>query len=105
MLFVKYLSDVHDDKMDAYLQKYSGDLERAKRAMKHERFVVPEQSHFRYLFDNRNASNIGEMINIALTDLKKQIGRNCTAKMGQGFSKTLILITISWARKRTKIPV
>ena len=25
MLFIKYLSDVHDDKYEAYLQKYNGD--------------------------------------------------------------------------------
>jgi type I restriction enzyme M protein len=69
MLFIKYLSDVHDDKNEAYLKKYSGDKERAKRAMQHERFVVPETSHFKYLFDNRNETNIGELIDIALADL------------------------------------
>ena len=34
--------------------------------MKHERFVVPENSHFKYLFEHRNEVNIGELINIAL---------------------------------------
>ena len=33
--------------------------------MQHKRFVVPEHSHFRFLFDNRNESNIGELINEA----------------------------------------
>lgn len=33
MLFIKYLSDVHDDKFEAYLKKYNGEQERAKRAM------------------------------------------------------------------------
>ena len=51
MLFVKYLSDVHDDKMEGYLAKYNGDMERAQRAMEHERFKVPPQSHFKFLFD------------------------------------------------------
>jgi type I restriction enzyme M protein len=69
MLFVKYLSDVHDDKYEAHLKKYGGDKERADRVMKHERFVVPEQSHFNYLFDHRNELNIGELIDIALEDL------------------------------------
>ena len=27
MLFIKYLSDVSDDKIEAYLQKYNGDAE------------------------------------------------------------------------------
>ena len=69
MLFVKYLSDVYDDKYKNYLDKYNGDIERAKRAMSHERFVVPENSHFKFLFDNRNEQNIGELIDIALEDL------------------------------------
>jgi len=69
MLFVKYLSDVHDDKYETHLKKYNGDKERADRAMKHERFVVPEQSHFNYLYDHRNELNIGELIDIGLEDL------------------------------------
>lgn len=69
MLFVKYLSDVRDDKYETHLAKYNGDKERAERAMKHERFVVPEQSHFNYLYDHRNELNIGELIDIGLEDL------------------------------------
>jgi type I restriction enzyme M protein len=69
MLFIKYLSDVHDDKMEGYLKKYGGDMERAKRSMQHERFVVPEHSHFKYLYEQRNAPNIGELIDVALEDL------------------------------------
>lgn len=71
MLFIKYLSDVHDDKMEAYLKKYSGNVERANRAMLHERFIVPPTSHFSHLYNSRNESNIGELINIALNDLEE----------------------------------
>jgi type I restriction enzyme M protein len=69
MLFIKYLSDVHDDKFETYLAKYDGDKDRANRAMNHERFIVPEQCHFKFLFDSRNEPNIGELIDIALADL------------------------------------
>ena len=69
MLFIKYLSDVHDDKYETYLEKYKGDTARAKRAMDLERFVIPQNSHFNYLFESRNESNIGEIIDIALADL------------------------------------
>lgn len=69
MLFVKYLSDVHDDKYENHFEKYKGDKERVERAMKHERFVVPEHSHFKYLYEHRNELNIGELIDIALEDL------------------------------------
>lgn len=71
MLFLKYVSDVHKDKYNEYLKKYNGDTERADRAMKHERFVVPPNCSFDYLFEHRNEVNIGELINIALNDLEE----------------------------------
>ncbi len=89
MLFIKYLSDVHDDKYEAYLEKYNNDAERAKRAMKHERFVVPEQSHFRYLFDHRNESNIGELINIALNDLEEENREKLYSEDGAGIFQNI----------------
>jgi type I restriction enzyme M protein len=69
MLFIKYVSDVHDDKYEAALKKYNGDKARAERAMKSERFIVPETCHFKYLYENRNEINIGELIDIGLADL------------------------------------
>ena len=62
MLFIKYLSDVHDDKYEAHLKKYNGDKERADRAMKHERFIVPGNSHFKYLFEQLPKANKAEDI-------------------------------------------
>ncbi|MBL4653919.1 MAG: type I restriction-modification system subunit M [Flavobacteriales bacterium] len=89
MLFIKYLSDVHDDKHAAYLEKYSGDEERAKRAMQHERFVVPEHSHFKFLYDSRNESNIGELINIALTDLEEANREKLYSEDGAGIFQNI----------------
>lgn len=89
MLFIKYLSDVHDDKYEAYLEKYNGDAERASRAMRHERFVVPEQSHFRFLYDSRNESNIGELINIALTDLEEANREKLYSEDGAGIFQNI----------------
>lgn len=89
MLFIKYLSDVHDDKMEAYLKKYAGDMERAKRAMQHERFVVPEHSHFKYLFDHRNETNIGELIDIALEDLEEANREKLYSEDGAGIFQNI----------------
>lgn len=89
MLFVKYLSDVHDDKMEGYLKKYNGDKERAKRAMQHERFVIPEHSHFKYLFEHRNEPNIGELINIALTDLEEANREKLYSEDGAGIFQNI----------------
>ena len=89
MLFIKYLSDVNDDKYEVYLRKYNDDKERADRAMKHERFVVPANSHFRYLFDHRNEVNIGELIDIALTDLEEANREKLYSEDGAGLFKNI----------------
>ena len=89
MLFVKYLSDVHDDKYEAYMTKYNGDHDRAMRAIQHERFVVPEQCHFRFLFDKRNEPNIGELINIALADLEEANREKLYSEDGAGIFQNI----------------
>ncbi len=89
MLFIKYLSDVHDDKYETHLKKYNGDKERADRAMKHERFVVPEHSHFKYLFDHRNEANIGELINVALADLEEANREKLYSEDGAGIFQNI----------------
>lgn len=89
MLFLKYLSDVHDDKMEGYLAKYNGDAERAKRAMQHERFIVPEHSHFKFLYESRNEANIGELIDIAFTDLEEANRDKLYSEDGSGLFKNI----------------
>jgi len=89
MLFIKYLSDVHDDKLERYLQKYNGDRARANRAMELERFVVPEHSHFKYLFDNRNEPNIGELIDIGLADLVEANREKLYSEEGAGIFQNI----------------
>lgn len=71
MFFVKYISDVHKEKMAEYEKKYKGDAKRIERAMKHERFKVPEESTFDYIYENRNANNLGEVIDTALSGIEE----------------------------------
>jgi len=66
MLFVKYVSDVWKDKKAFYKKKYNGDAVRIERALSNERFSLPENANFEFLFDNRNEPNLGELINTAL---------------------------------------
>lgn len=70
MLFLKYLSDMMLDRREELLDKYKGDETRVKRALRNERFVLPEGSDFRDLYTKRDADNIGELINIALVNLE-----------------------------------
>jgi len=59
MLFLKYVSDVWTDKREELERKHGGDKVRLERALAREPFVVPAESHFRYLYDRRDAPNIG----------------------------------------------
>ncbi len=70
MLFLKYLSDMMVDRREELSKKYKGDETRVERALRNERFVLPEGSDFRDLYIKRDADNIGELINIALVNLE-----------------------------------
>lgn len=94
MLFVKYLSDVWKDKKEQYHEKYQGDQVRITRALRNERFQVPEEGTFDYLYEHRNEANVGELINLALEQLEdanrhklervfRNIDFNSEANLGQ----------------------
>ena len=71
MLFLKYLSDLWKDKNQEYAEKYKGDAERIKRALSRERFILPEESSFDFLYSKRESPNLGELINIALENIEE----------------------------------
>ncbi|MCX6249826.1 MAG: type I restriction-modification system subunit M [Bacteroidetes bacterium] len=89
MLFLKYVSDVNKDIYQKHLAKYSGDTERAERAMKMERFIVPHNSTFDNLFEHRNNTNIGEMIDIALNDLEEANREKLSSEDGSGIFRNI----------------
>lgn len=73
MLFVKYLSDLFKDKLAEYQDKYQGDkkgIERIERTMSRERFYLPPTARFDYLYEHRNATNVGELIDEALAQIE-----------------------------------
>jgi type I restriction enzyme M protein len=70
MLFLKYLSDLWKDKKREYEERYKGDAERVKRALRRERFMLPDECDFDHLYSKRDAPNIGELINIALEKIE-----------------------------------
>ncbi|MGI9249700.1 MAG: type I restriction-modification system subunit M [Pseudohongiellaceae bacterium] len=71
MLFVKYISDVWQDHYEEYQKKYGKDKTRISRRLKRERFVLPKGADFYALYDKRNETNIGEIINISLDAIEK----------------------------------
>lgn len=70
MLFLKYLSDLKKDRVDLLKARYGEDTERLERALARERFVIPEGADFETLYARRDEDNIGELINIALSDIE-----------------------------------
>lgn len=70
MLFVKYISDVWADHYAQYQQQFGDDEERIQRRMSRERFVLPKDCDFSSLFRQRQAPNIGEIINKALEKIE-----------------------------------
>ena len=70
LLFVKYLSDLNQEKREEYDKQYDGDKARIGRAMSRERFVIPEGATFSDLYEQRNASDIGDHINKALAAIE-----------------------------------
>lgn len=70
-LFVKYLSDAWNDKKAQYSEMYKGDKERINRRLERESYKLPEKCTFDYLYENRNANNVGELINIALEHIEE----------------------------------
>ncbi len=71
MLFIKYMSDLWKDKYEEYSTRYSGDMERIDRALSRERFRVPEQADFTYLYSQKDNSDIGNIINKALEKIEE----------------------------------
>ncbi|MFN8251093.1 MAG: type I restriction-modification system subunit M [Ferruginibacter sp.] len=62
-MFLKYLSDVWNDKYDEYRKQMGNKDDLIKRKMSRERFVLPENCTFDYIKENKNDSNLGELIN------------------------------------------
>jgi len=102
MLFVKYLNDVYRETKAKYIEKYKGDKRRVERAMRNERFTLTETSTFDYLYDNRNDNEIGQKINVALSEIEnnnseklrnvfRAIDFNSTVDFGETKDKNAIL--------------
>jgi len=109
MLFIKYLSDLWKDIREEYEKKYRGDKQRVERTLSRERFIIPVVelrdsktneitetfiASFDSLYERRDRSNIGELINIVLEHIEdanktklenvfRNIDFNSEANLGQ----------------------
>lgn len=98
MLFVKYLTDVYAETREKYVKQYKGDEQRVARAMSRERFVMEESSSFTYLYNNRNDSEIGQKINVALAAIEN----NNSAKLHNVFRAIDFNSTVDFGEPKEK---
>ncbi|SOB60496.1 Type I restriction-modification system, M subunit [Pseudodesulfovibrio profundus] len=71
MLFLKYISDVWRDHYDKYKADFGDSPELIEEMMKNERFLLPKESSFYYLFDRRFEPGNGERIDKALHGIEE----------------------------------
>jgi type I restriction enzyme M protein len=71
-MFLKYLSDVWQDHYNKYQEQYGDDDELILRKLKRERFVLPENSSFSYIYEKRNDADIGGIIDKILARIEEQ---------------------------------
>ncbi len=71
MLFVKYLSDFYKEKLEQISARYDGDTARINRALEREKFILDNSCTFEYLLKNKEADNLGEIINKALAKIEE----------------------------------
>ncbi|MBN1118661.1 MAG: type I restriction-modification system subunit M [Bacteroidales bacterium] len=71
-MFLKYLSDIWKDTYSIYEKQYNGNEELILRKMKRERFVLPKDCTFDYIYENRNATDIGEKIDKILNRIEDE---------------------------------
>ena len=71
-MFLKYLSDVWKDHYEEYKEQYGDNEELIMRKLKRERFFLPENCTFDYIYENRGKDNIGEIIDKVLARIEDQ---------------------------------
>ena len=101
-LFLKYISDIYESKVEEYTLQYKGNKERIQRRLQREPFVLEEKSTFNYIFKNRNKDNIGAIINqvfhnveelnkLKLNNVFRNVDFNSEAILGKPKSKNALL--------------
>lgn len=70
LLFYKYMSDMHESERDKLKDKYGENEERIKMRLQNARFVMPDGAGFYDVIAQKNADNIGEILNKALRSIE-----------------------------------
>lgn len=71
-MFIKYLSDVWKDHYNELKERYGDDEELIQRKLKRERFVLPANCTFDYIYEHRNDTDIGEKIDKIFAQIEER---------------------------------
>lgn len=71
MLFIKYLSDFYKEKLEQLKIEYGDKSDRIKAKLKREKFILDESCTFDYLLANKEAPNLGEIMNKMLDKIEE----------------------------------
>ncbi len=71
MLFVKFLSDYYKEKKEELKKRFGDKEDRIKKMLELEKFVLDDTCTFEYLYENRNADNLGDLINKVLEKIEE----------------------------------
>ena len=69
-LFIKYISDIWKDHYEEHKEQLGDNRARIQRKMKRERFILPDKCSYDYIYKNRNETNVGEIIDKALSQIE-----------------------------------
>ena len=72
MLFYKYLSDLSKRQHEEYKKRFGNDEARIVEKMKNDRFYLPPETSFDYIYKNIEIDEIGEKIDIVLAKIEDQ---------------------------------
>lgn len=71
-MFLKYLSDVWKDHYNQLKEQYGDEEELIQRKLKRERFVLPFNCTFDYIYEHRNDTDIGEKIDKIFAQIEER---------------------------------
>jgi type I restriction enzyme M protein len=81
LFFIKSISDLWQETWAECEEQYKGSLEEIEGVMQRLRFALPKTARFDYLYEQRTAPNLGELLNTAL----RQIEATNQGKLGGVF--------------------
>lgn len=90
-LFYKYMSDLHRHEIEKLTERYGQDSDRISLRLKSSRFILPEGTSFHDLYMQKNADNIGELINIALHRIEDANGSRLDGLFSIDFNSDAVL--------------